>query len=244
MKLSKTLIASSVAAVMAAGVMAPAQAEVEVGASVGISNAYMWRGFELGSGTPVVSGDLSVSASGFFAGIWTSSGDTSAGTEYDLYAGYGGEVSDFSYGIQYVTYVYPTGGYKETDGTPGKFAEVILSLGYGPVSFDYHKNISDVSDKTVGEEVIPGYSFSKDYQYYKLSFEFGAFGAAIGMHDEADAAEASVTGNAMHIDFSYAYNDNLTFTLSAIGSSDEGKGSGFEEAKPFFNVAYTLPLGE
>jgi uncharacterized protein (TIGR02001 family) len=246
MKLSKTLIASSVAAVMAAGVSAPSFAEAELGAAIGISNAYMWRGFELGSGTPVVWGDLNVSASGFFAGVWTSSGDTAGGTEYDIYLGYGGEAGDFSYGIQYVTYVYPTGQFKETDGTPGDFAEVILSLGYGPVSFNYHDNVGGDTG---------GYAFSEDYSYFNIALELGAFGIKVGVHDEADAEDATVTANSTHLDLSYAYNDNLSFSVSAIIASDADDvifrddagvptGVPYIENEPFFNVSYSIPLGE
>ena len=70
---------------------AQAQTQAEVSASVGIANMYYWRGLDLGDdgATPAVSADLNVSSGGAYAGIWTSSGDHGAGTEYDLYAGYG-----------------------------------------------------------------------------------------------------------------------------------------------------------
>src|SRR5690606_30558758 len=106
MKFSKKMLAGSVAvSAMALSAVAPV-ANAEVSASVGVANMYLWRGFNLGDdgssgslGNPAVWGDINFSASGFTAGIWTSSGDTFAGTEYDLYAGYSGEVNDFSYGV-------------------------------------------------------------------------------------------------------------------------------------------------
>lgn len=239
MKLSKTLIASSVAAVMAAGVIAPAQAEVEVGASVGIASTYLWRGADLGSGTPAVSGDLNLSASGFYAGIWGSSGDTSAGTEYDLYAGYGGSVGDFSYDVSLWSYNYPTGaGYtedKETDFTD--FSDAVVSLGYGPVAFAAYI--------PVGKDNSSG-----DYMYYTLSADIGAFSILAGMHSD-DAAgggavaqctpEEAAAGDScspIHLNVSYAYNDNLSFTVSQF-IADE---SDDDDMK--FVVSYSLPLGE
>ena len=223
MKLSKTLIASSVAAVMAAGVMAPAQAEVEVGASVGVANMYYWRGIDLGNGTPAVSGDLNVSAAGFYGGIWGSSGDNAAGTEYDLYVGYGASFGDFSVDISAWTYVYPSA--MDTDiesdtygdgvrSEPGDLSEVVLGLGYGPVSFTYYDNVAG----------------SHGYWYGTLGLELGAFGFTYGMHED----------DFSHFDVSYAFNDNLSFTIGAV--VDDVDGAYDDDAK--FVVSYTLPLCE
>jgi hypothetical protein len=61
-------------------------------------------------------------------------GTPSGGTELDLYFGYGGAVGDFTYDISYISYIYPTGAYREVEGI-GDFAEVIAKVGYGPVKF-------------------------------------------------------------------------------------------------------------
>jgi hypothetical protein len=110
--------------------------------------------------------------------------------------------------------------------------EAIISLGYGPVSFVYHDNIA-------GE--TGGYAFNEDYSYAAIGVTFGAFSAKIGQHfEDADVVSESVTGDATHLDLSYAYNDNLAFTISAILNSEDG----FAEKEPLFNVSYSLPLGE
>ena len=239
MKLNKTLIASSVAAVMAAGVMAPAQAEVEVGASVGIASTYLWRGSDLGSGTPAVSGDLNISSSGFYGGIWGSSGDTFAGSEYDLYVGYGGALGDFSYDLSLWNYIYPTGaGYApggETDFA--EWSDAVVSLGYGPVSFAAYI--------PVGKENSSG-----DYMYYTLGADIGSFSVLVGMHSDdvagggavsqctPEEAAAEESCSPVHLNVSYAYNDNLSFTFSQF-IADE---SDDDDLK--FVVSYTLPLGE
>jgi uncharacterized protein (TIGR02001 family) len=77
-KLSQAI---ALAGVMTAGLAAvsTAQAEVEVSASATVASMYLWRGKDLGNGAAAVSGDLTVSASGAYAGVWTSSGDTSWG---------------------------------------------------------------------------------------------------------------------------------------------------------------------
>lgn len=235
MKFSKTLLASSVAAVMAAGFMAPAQA-VEVGASVGVASTYLWRGADLGTGVPAVSGDLNLSTNGFYTGIWVSSGDTTAGTEYDLYAGYGGSVADFSYDVSVWSYNYPTGpGYtKDTETDFTDFTDVVVSLGYGPVSFAAYVPVG--KDNSAG-----------DYTYYTLGASFGAFAVTAGLHADNANKDGAVpcpednteeTCDPLHINLDYSFNDNLTFTLSQFVADETDA----DDLK--FVVSYSLPLGE
>ena len=191
-------------------------AQAEVTGSMGIASSYLWRGLDLGSGTPAVSGDLKFSESGFYTGIWGSSGDTANGTEYDLYAGYGGAAGAVTYDISYWTYSYPTGlGLKPFD-----LAEVVGSLGVGPVTASMYYNVADPAGN------------DGDYKYYTLKAKFGAFTALLGQHD-GGADDLS------HFDLSYAYNDNLSFTISAPIDSDSGN-----EADPTFVASYSVPFGK
>ncbi|MDZ7922767.1 MAG: TorF family putative porin [Marinagarivorans sp.] len=238
MKVSKTLLASSVAAVLSAGFMAPAFAAPEVGASVGVASTYLWRGSDLGRGTPAVFGDLNVSAAGFYGGIWGSSGDAAAGTEYDLYAGYGGSVGDFSYGASLWSYNYPTGSGYDKDGETDftDWSDAVVTLGYGPVSFNAYIPVGKGNS-------------SGDYMYYTLGASIGAFSVLVGMHSDApnvsdgptggcSADETSDSCSPVHLNVSYAYNDNLSFTVSQF-IADETEADDMK-----FVVSYTMPLGE
>ena len=167
--------------------------EVEVAASVAVSNMYLWRGNNLGNSTPAISGDINASAGGFYGGIWGSSGDAESGNEFDVYAGFGGEVEGFMYDLMFVTYVYPSN--QVQDDTIGDLSEIILTLGYGPVHFSYYDNISGATG----------------YEYYTLSGSIDAFSATLGYSD----SEATGT-DYTHLDLTYSYNDNLSFTLSQI----------------------------
>ena len=60
----KTMLTAAAVSTMAIGV-APA-AVAEVAASATISSSYLWRGFDLGSGTPALSADLVYSEGGFY----------------------------------------------------------------------------------------------------------------------------------------------------------------------------------
>jgi len=106
-KLTKAI---ALAGVMTAGMTAATSTfaeEVEVSASATVASMYLWRGQDLGNGAAAVSGDLTASIAGAYAGVWTSSGDNKFGNEYDLYVGYGGEVENFSYDVSLWSYVYP-----------------------------------------------------------------------------------------------------------------------------------------
>lgn len=227
MKLTRKTLASSIAAsVLAASAMVQV-AHAEVSASVGVASTYLWRGFDLGSGTPAVSGDLKYSNSGFYTGIWGSSGDTAAGTEYDLFAGYGTSfgADDFvTIDISVWNYVYPTGaGYLDNDETPeleetdiGDLTDVVLSIGVGPVAFTYYDNVAGVTS----------------YEYYTLGGSIAAFSLLVGMHDNPEGDDP------VHVNLSYAYNDNLSFTLSQFVADEP------EDDDLKFVVSYSLPIGD
>lgn len=236
MKLTKNLLASAVAVLASASFLAPV-ANAEVAASVGISNMYYWRGLDLGNGTPQVSGDLKFSESGFYAGAWGGSGDTSGGTEYDLYMGYGNTIGDFfKYDFSLWTYTYPSAPESATSttytivggsvvakdvttpidafNTPGELSEAVLTLGAGPVSLTYMDNIAG----------------GTGYWYATLSATFDKFTILYGLH-ETDLA---------HVDLSYAYSANLSFKIGAVVDDMDGA----VDDDPKFIASYTLPLGD
>jgi len=219
MNTSKKLLAGAVAASLALSAMAPV-ANAEVAGSVGVASSYLWRGIDLGAGagTPAVSGDLGYSNSGFYTGIWASSGDYTNGTEYDLYLGYGNEVGDFSYDVSLWSYQYPT--LADNPATPdmeespgiGDLMEAVVALGYGPVTATYYHGLQDL----------------EEYWYATLDASFGAFNVKYGQHED----------DLSHIDLSYGYNDNLSFTLSqVIDNVDDSYDDDLN-----FVVSYSLPI--
>lgn len=218
--------AVAIASMISAGVMASqaANAEVEVSASVAVSNMYLWRGLDLGSvegtdagGIGAISGDLSVSTGGAYAGVWASSGDANLGTEYDLYAGYGMEAGDVSVDLMLATYVYPSNAAGSDTMFDG--SEAILSLGYMDASFSLYETIT---------------SNSSDNRYITLGYGIDAVSATLGMQmSDDDASEYT------HVDVSYAYNDNLSFTFSQI--VDEGVEGSFN-TNGLVVATYSMPI--
>ena len=238
MKMSKKLLSTGVAAVVAAMGMGSMSANAaEVSASAAIANMYLWRGIDLGAGAgvPAVSGDIKVTESGFHTGVWGSSGDELAGTEYDLWAGYGGSSGDFRYDLTAWTYVYPTAGGNDDNDNIGDLSEAVLTLGYGPVTFMYYDNIANAGGHN-------------EYAYYTLAASFGAFSALVGYADFKAHVYDENTGERIgetdsldytHLDVSYAYNDNLSFTLSQV--VDESENDLVDDDLKFV-VKYAIPL--
>ena len=235
MLLNKSKVArAGVAALAMTGAVALSNPAVaEVSASAAVANMYLWRGIDLGNGSAAVSGDPIYSVGGAYAGIWVSSGDDTLGNEYDYFVGYGGEVGDFSYDVSLWNYNYSDGSFEKpfdvSNDTTGDLSEVIITLGYGGVSLSYYDNIAG----------------STGYSYTTLSGAIGKFSATVGYHD-FDEAGPTESDSMTHLDVSYAFNDNLSFTASKVVSQDCDKddtgctGTVDEDVK--FVVSYSLPI--
>lgn len=214
-KLTQAILVASAAT---AGMMGVSQAaHAEVSASVGIANTYVFRGLDMGSGTPAVSGALDYGhSSGAYAGVWATSGDD-AGDEYNVYVGFGGEAGDFTYDINYLAYLYPEAESMGLDD----FGEVTVGLGYKALS-------AFVSVPVTSDQ-------SGTYTYFNVSYAVDAFGIALG-HNAGDEDEGVETYT--HVDLSYQYNDNLSFMVTKIVDSDvDGRNQ-----EPRFVVSYSLPI--
>lgn len=220
-KLSQAIVLAGAMTAGLAAVNTAQAADVELSASAGVSNMYLWRGLELGDpGVPMIDASLDVAMGGLYAGTWIGSGDTSAGQEYDLYVGYAGEVGDFSYDISAATYVYPGGATEGGEGNTFDLSEYTIGLGYQFVSFSYTGPLAgDGND---------------DYSYITLGAGYDAYSLTIGFADD-EGSEADYT----HVDVGYAFNDNLSFTLSKIVDMDEDDSYDDDLKVAFY---YSLPI--
>jgi uncharacterized protein (TIGR02001 family) len=184
--------AIALASLVSATALTAQVANAEVEYSAGIATTYLWRGTDLGNGSPAFSASADYSHdSGVFAGLWVSSGDDASGTEYDVYAGYAAEFGDLSADIGYYTYAYSS----EPDdalGGPGELEEAILNLGYGDASLTY---IDDLGND--------------DYSYIALGYST-VVDITVGMSDNGLGHEYT------HIDLGYALTDELSLTVSKV----------------------------
>ena len=115
--------------------MASAQEEddgpVTVSANVALTTDYRFRGVSLSGGDPAVQGGVDVvHDSGFYVGTWASSidgGDVYGEMEFDIYAGWSGDVGEgvaLDVGVLY--YAYPT----EELGLDTDYWEPYASVGF------------------------------------------------------------------------------------------------------------------
>lgn len=192
--------AIAIASLVSASALTAQVAQAEVSASAAVSNMYLWRGTDLSgpSGVPAVSGDLSYSMGGAYAGVWASSGDTTNGNEYDLYVGYGLEAGGVSIDASVWTYIYPTAS--GNANSEGDLTELVLGLGYGDASFTLYETLT---------------GNSSDYRYMTLGYGMGDVSATVGI-STSDAAASDYT----HVDVSYAATENLSFTYSQVVAQD------------------------
>jgi len=204
----------------------------------------------------MVSGDLIVSSKGFYGGVWATSGDKASGSEYDLFVGYATEIEGVSLDVNITNYNYP--GLDSADKF-GDYSEIFLNVGYGPFSFDYQANVADGTYKDADSEGAKAAGIS-GFQYFAFNASYQKYTLTLGMADYNDYDEdkpLSTTGTSgvavsavgtdyTHLDVSYAYNDNLTFTVSKILDQDTIKVSNVDyenhDEDPLVVLSYSLPI--
>lgn len=227
-KLSQAMVCA--AAVATTGLSSVALAESPLTGNVGVTSNYIWRGQTQSADEAAVSGGIDYAhSSGLYAGIWVSSlasstdsshttGDNTTSTQYeqDLYIGFGGEAGPLSYDVSYVQYMYPVGDAVELD-----FAEVIVSLGYGPVTLTIAPTVNK-EDSTAQEDDL----------YTSLSAEFEVkkgltLGVLYGMYDFDEAPGSTTTADYSHYqislskgDFVFAYDVKDPDTADSTGVED------------------------
>jgi len=124
----KSIKLSLAAVVLVSGLYAAdSTSEVGVSANMAITSNYVWRGMSQTKNSPAIQGGVDLDYKGFYLGVWGSNiefGDAKASLEADVYLGYAGELSSFSYDLSIVEYMYPN------MSDEYNFAEVYVDLGY------------------------------------------------------------------------------------------------------------------
>ena len=218
--MKKILNASIAAAIMSSAlVLAPQSAQAEVTANFGGVSDYVYRGVQQTGGNtmPQWQGGLDYSSeNGFYAGIWGSTlfnmyGDSqiSEGIEYDLYAGWNGNITeDFGIGFGVLTYNYTN------DTAVGEkfnaFQEVNLAASYLMFSANYDIGKDNTSDT--------------DYVHYALSADVSSI--AEGMSLTYGATKYDGETEDRYFDVGYAADvQGFDFTANAIFGGTKGDDS-------------------
>ncbi|MAH73427.1 MAG: hypothetical protein CMK29_04935 [Porticoccaceae bacterium] len=261
MNFRKSAISLAVASVVSVGTVAPVVAG-ELSASAGVASSYLWRGFDLGKGDPAMSASLDYSEGMFYAGAWVSSGDASAGTEYDLYMGLAGEAGGISWDIGIISYVYPSAG-DSMDFTPGTL-EVTNTIVSNPAAVDPEIDTHSVesvaytaSSLTMGDFYKTGGTVGDAMEAYiglgmgpVSVMHYSNIAGNDGYIADSDYTYTTVSLEAGsfgamygkhkdgldHFDLSYGFNDSLAFTYS-IPLDDDAS-----DLEPVLVASYSFSL--
>jgi len=188
-------------------------------ASAGVANTYLFRGVDVNDGRPQVFGDLTYRADfGLYISGWGSSAGNGS-SEFDSVLGFSHDVGPVSVNIGAINYVYP--GEDDID-TFGAQSEAFVGASWNGFELYYYSNIAARGKVNQNE----GYYYvaaSYTWKQFAVTVGHAADDTLKGNRDDAgiqdfaiDKAEYSYT----HLDITYAFNDNLSFTVSQIVDRD------------------------
>lgn len=213
----KSMFRPLLVAAAIASAVSPIAANAGTSASFSASNLYLFRGLDVSKGNAQVAGSLDYAHdTGLYAGIWT----TSAGStqEYDLYAGFKGEVSGFGYELGLIDYNYPDSTAANGNEDLGDQTEVVVGFSAGPAAFKIYSGLQ--GDNSTDPEVLATTNGTAgSYEYYTLSYTTDMMGVTLGIHDlSEDTFEEDMMS---HLDISYFATDELTLTASQVIANAE-----------------------
>jgi len=212
-----TPIAAAVA--LSIGSMAvTTNAQAEIGANIGVSNFYLWRGQDASGGTAQVYGELKYTdKSGVYGGAWLSNslGDAGPSNENNYYVGYGMSAGGVDLDFSYWNITYPT----TNDGgiLTNNAEEVVIGIG---------------KDAFSGTIVVDVDSDNEDYQYLALGYSMDKYSFTLGKWLGDKDKGASTYG---HLTVGYSVTDEFTFSANKSFGGETGE----VDKDLLLNVAYT-----
>ncbi len=195
---------------MMVGSVFSVSATAEIQASAGVASTYLFRGVDAGDGNAQVFGDLTYSTDlGVYASLWGSSAGSDT-QEYDLILGWSKNYDGVNVNVGVINYVLPGDSNADTIGSE---SEAYAGFGYQGFELYLYRNIASKGAENEG------------YLYVAMSYTYSKFSGTLGHaldHSISDVKgqDVGVDGeyDYLHLDLTYAFNDNLSFTLSKIVS--------------------------
>lgn len=187
-------------------------------ASAGVANTYLFRGVDVNDGRAQVFGDLTYRSDvGVYVSGWGSSAGNGA-NEFDAVLGFSHDIGPVAFNIGVINYIYPG----ETDSDDfGSEAEAFIGFSWNNFELYYYDNVASK------------WEYNGDYFYIAASYVWQQFAVTLGYAaDDTFEGGGSTTVNGipdtidngefsyMHVDVTYAFNDNLSFTVSQIVDRD------------------------
>ena len=189
-------------------------AQAEVSGNVALTTDYVWRGVSQSDSDPAIQGGFDYAhESGFYAGVWGSNVDfdeavaDSADLEFDIYAGFGGELGGgFGYDVSLIRYMYP-GSEADLD-----WNELNASVSYSifSVGLAYSNDVFATDEDGI-------------YYYGAVDWEFTpgyTLGAHVGQYDFDTGTPDSYVDYGLGVSTEY---NGFGFDLSYYDTNDDGE---------------------
>ena len=234
---SKPLAASCAALMLSSVAAVPAVNAGELSAAAGVASAYYWRGVQVSNGAQVWGEATYTLDSGFYGDLWASSEGFGVGPEYDLTAGWSGDLGGLGVNVGAVTYVYSSdnsqGGVFD-DNDPADFSDAFVKLSYGDAFGGVFYNIARAQEQMW---VFAGYTMGKftasvGYQEYKDTTQIGT---AVDKWDYT------------YVDLTFAASKNLSLIVSSVVDHNKEIGSfgvpaAIDTNRAKVIASYSLPI--
>jgi uncharacterized protein (TIGR02001 family) len=208
-KILKSLLAGFV--LLTASIASQAETEISYSGNIGFMSDYMYRGIHQSSSSAM--GGLDIEYGGFYFGTWFADlqedgwvSGSHRGFEYDVYAGYGFDLTDsISASVGYTIYRYTDKGASAFDDD---YDEVNLGIGFAA-----SENLSFAIDYAIGENTATDQS-ETDYDVLTISADYMGIYLLVGQWgvSEDDASKSEVDASWWEIGYSRSVGD---FDLSA-----------------------------
>ena len=236
-KITKSLIAGFV--LLATSIASQAENEISYSGNIGFMSDYMYRGIHQSSSSAM--GGLDLEYGNFYVGTWFADlqedgwvEGSHRGFEYDVYAGFGFDLTDsISASIGYTIYRYTDKGASAFDDD---YDEVNLGLGFA-ISDDASISI----DYAVGENTATDQS-ETDYDVLTISIDYLGMYALFGTWgvSEDDTSAGEVDADWMEFGYSRSVGD---FDLSAgfvLSEKELATGSDTAEDGDFSRFIFSM----
>lgn len=196
---------------------------IDISVTLTAATEYVWRGVSQSNQNPAIFGAVNASfGNGFYAGVGAENVDFGAGvpidTEYDMWAGWGGKLSDLDVGFTAIRYGYvnaPSGSDLDTYDFKGAVGRSFDKVNLG-VNVFYTPDYFGVEEPAVYYEAVAGYKFND-----KWSVD-GNLAKQTISNSNADYATWS-------IGTSYAVTDNVTLDLRYLDTDVSSGGKTFND---------------
>ena len=239
-KAMKKLIAGTV--LLAISSLSYAESEISYSANLGFMSDYMYRGIHQSSSSAM--GGFDIEYGNFYLGTWFADlqedgwvAGSHRGFEYDVYAGFGFDISDsISASLGYTIYRYTDKGASAFDDD---YDEVNVGIGLA-ISDD----ASIAIDYAIGENTATDQS-ETDYDVLTISIDYMGMYALFGTWgvQEDDAAKSEVDADWMEFGYSRTVGDFDISGAFVLSEKELASGSDTDEDGDFSRFIMSISTG-